>query len=443
LYSNTKRTMKKVLIITYYWPPSGGAGVQRWVKFAKYLRDFGWEPIVYIPENPHYPILDKSFEKDLPENLHVIKHPIWEPYSFYKKFMGMKKEEKVQHGFIQEKKQNSFKQNISVWIRSNFFIPDARKFWIKPSIKYLTGYFKNIEKPDVIISTGPPHSMHLIAMGLKKSLNIPWVADFRDPWTGIDFYDQLKLTTWADRKHKRLERMVLSTADAVISIGWTMAKELEDLGSKKVEVITNGFDEDDFKTNHTVTSKHEFILSHIGSLNKDRNPEILWQSLKELINENEEFRSKLKIRLVGKVDHIVNESIKKYHLEDFIIKIDYLPHDKLGSIFQSSEILLLLLNDTPNIEGIVTGKIFEYLAANRSILCIGSSTGDAAKIINITKSGKAVDFNDKKGISSFLLERFSEFQNGNKLKNNNQNIDTFSRKRLTENLCRILDDVTN
>jgi len=411
------------------------------VKFVKYLRDYDWEPVIYIPENPHYPVLDESFEKDLPKDLQIIRYPIWEPYSFYKKFMGMKKDDKVQHGFIQEKKQSTSKQYISNWIRSNLFIPDARKFWIKPSIKYLTQYFKQHEKPDVIVSTGPPHSAHLIGMGLKKNLNIPWIADFRDPWTGIDFYEQLKLTKWADKKHHKLEKQVLSKADKVISIGWHLAKELENLGAESVEVITNGYDDSDFQSSKTLPNNNKFVLSHIGSLNKDRNPETLWKTLSEIVEKDKEFAKKLEIKLVGKVDLFVLESLKKHHLQNNYVKIDYMPHDKLGEIFSNSQILLLLLNNTPNIEGIITGKIFEYLAANRSILCIGSSTGDAARIINETGSGKAVDFEDKNGILTFLKEAFSKFEKSKNLKNKNKNIKQFSRKKLTEKLAFILDEL--
>ncbi|MBE9481851.1 MAG: glycosyl transferase family 1, partial [Bacteroidetes bacterium] len=174
--------MKKVLIITYYWPPSGGAGVQRWLKFVKYLREFGWEPIVYTPENPEAPDIDNSLEKDIPDNLTVIKRKIWEPYTAYKKFIGQEKEQKINAGFLSENKKPKLSENISVWIRGNFFIPDARKFWIKPSVKFLTNYLKN-NPVDAMISSGPPHSMHMIALGLKQRLGIPWLADFRDPWT--------------------------------------------------------------------------------------------------------------------------------------------------------------------------------------------------------------------------------------------------------------------
>ncbi len=223
--------MKKVLIITYYWPPSGGAGVQRWLKFTKYLREYGWEPIIYTPENPESPNNDSSLEKDIPKNLTVLKTKIWEPYNFYKIFIGQKKDQKVNAAFLTESKKPKKFEKIAVWIRGNFFIPDARKFWVKPSIQYLTTYLKD-NPVDAVISTGPPHSMHLIAQGLKKKLNIPWMADFRDPWTNIDFYSKLMLTSFADHKHKRLELGVLNDADVVTCVGQTWLDELEDLYKK-------------------------------------------------------------------------------------------------------------------------------------------------------------------------------------------------------------------
>lgn len=436
--------MKKVLIITYYWPPSGGAGVQRWVKFIKYLGDFEIEPIVFIPENPHYPVEDDSFFKDIPENLKVIKFPVWEPYDLYKKFMGMKKEAKVQHGFIQEKKANRFKAFVSNWIRSNFFIPDARKFWIKPSIKYLENYFQN-DKPDVIISTGPPHSTHLIAFGLKKKLKIPWIADFRDPWTGIDFFDQLKLTSWARKKHFRLENEVLSNADKVIAIGWNLGDELKSKGAKDVEIITNGYDESDFINNGDIDfEKDKFVLAHIGSLNNDRNPLILWKVLSSLISEHPFFAEKLVIRLIGKADIKVTETIADYQLDRYLDKIEYIPHSLIPLQYKKSNILLLLLNNTPNIKGVVTGKIFEYIASGTPVLCIGSAHGDAAKIINNTEAGKAFDFNDESGIAEYLINQFQHF-----LKNtNNQNFDEekikkFSRKELTNSLKKVINSLVN
>jgi len=217
---------KKALIITYYWPPGGGAGVQRWLKFVKYLREFGWEPVIYTPENGEMPVIDSSLEKDVPDGVTVIRRPIWEPYSLYKKFVGAGKDEKINTGFLTEKKRPGLAEKLSVWMRGNLFIPDARKYWIKPSVKFLRSYLKK-NPVDVIISTGPPHSMHMIALPLSRELNVPWVADFRDPWTNIDYYKDLKLTKSADRKHHQMEKEVVTGATGIVVVGQRMKEEFE------------------------------------------------------------------------------------------------------------------------------------------------------------------------------------------------------------------------
>ena len=433
--------MKKALIITYYWPPSGGAGVQRWLKFVKYMRDFGWEPIVYTPENPEAPVIDNSLEKDIPDNLTVIKRKIWEPYTAYKKFIGQKKEQKINAGFLSENKKPGLSENVSVWIRGNFFIPDARKFWIKPSIKFLTNYLKN-NPVDAMISTGPPHSMHMIALGLKQRLGIPWLADFRDPWTNIDFYDKLKLTSWADHIHKRMENEVLRRADKVVTVSWNWAVDFQNIGARNVEVITNGYDEDDFENIKSSPSK-KFELIHIGSLNKDRNPINFWEALSELIKENKKLTKDLKITFIGQTDYSVFESLKKYSLDNYAEKADYKPHDELMNIAGTARILLLPLNDTPNVYGIIPGKLFEYIALKIPILCIGPENGDSAKIINECNAGIVADFEDKEKIKTALQGFYKEFIDGrlsystvdnNRLK--------YSRKKLTKDIADILNVIS-
>ena len=236
--------MKKVLIITYYWPPGGGAGVQRWLKFVKYLSHYGWQPVVYTPENGEMPVDDNSLQKDIPPGTRVIRRKIWEPYSLYKLFIGAGTGEKINTGFLTERKKPGLAERISVWLRGNIFIPDARRFWIKPSVNFLEGYLKK-EPVDVIVSTGPPHSMHLIARKISKKRNIPWIADFRDPWTNIDYYQDLMLTGYADRKHHKLEHQVVTHADRVVVVGNTMKEEFEAAYNRKIDVITNGYDSED------------------------------------------------------------------------------------------------------------------------------------------------------------------------------------------------------
>jgi len=231
--------MKKVLIITYYWPPSGGAGVQRWLKFVKYLREYGWEPVVFTAEGGEVPVIDDSLKKDIPENIEVIYGPIWEPYTAYKRLIGQKKGDKIQTGFLTENKKPKTTEKLSIWIRGNLFIPDARKFWIKPSVKSLSKYLKE-NNVDAIVSNGPPHTTHMIALSLKKKFDIPWLADFRDPWTNIDFYDKLLLSKWADKTHHKLEDEVINLADEVVTVSPNWAKDFLEQSKRKFQVIYNG-----------------------------------------------------------------------------------------------------------------------------------------------------------------------------------------------------------
>jgi len=431
--------MKKVLIITYYWPPSGGAGVQRWLKLIKYLRIYGWEAVVYTPENPEAPSLDNSLMKDIPEDLKIIKTKIWEPYTAYKTFIG-KKDQAINAGFLSETKKPRFSENIAVWIRGNLFIPDARKFWIKPSIKYLVKYLAK-NPVNAIVSTGPPHSMHMIALGIKKKLSIPWLADFRDPWTNIDFYDQLKLSVRADKLHRKKEKEVILAANKIVTVNLNMAKEFEEMGAKNTAVVSNGFDEDDYSFDKISLSK-EFSIVHLGSINKDRNPTALWEALKELLSEIESFKNDLKIIFIGKTDFSVIESINQNKLAAYTKNFHYLPHTEALEETAKAQILLLPLNNTPNAPGITTGKIFEYLAIKRPILCIGPSNGDCARILNETNSGKVADFGDKMKIKS-ILENYYELYKNKDLFVESKGLQKFSRKNLAGEIAGLLDSITS
>ncbi len=437
--------IKKVLIITYYWPPSGGAGVQRWLKFSKYLRDFGWEPVIFTPENPEAPSTDSSLQKDVPEGLEIIKNKIWEPYTFYKKFTGKKSSEKIQAGFIAEK-ENKFQllENIAVWLRGNLFIPDARKFWIKPSVKLLSKYLKNTPV-DLIVSTGPPHSTHLIALKLKEKLGIPWLADFRDPWTNIDFYNDLKLSKRADRKHHKLEREVLEKADAVTVISRGMEMDFQSKFKRRYHIIPNGFDDDDMVHAGISTEdqpQDKFVLAHIGSLNKDRNPFNLWKALKELVDEDSRFANVLEIRNVGKLDINALNALKHYGLETYLNKISYLTHQEVIAQQQRATILLLLVNRTPNAKLIVTGKIFEYIISGRPVLCIAPVDGDAAFIINQTKCGHVFGFDEVSELKNYLLEAFKQFQKGT-LNPECKNVDQYNRRVLTKKMAKLFAKTSN
>ncbi|HEY5507494.1 MAG TPA: glycosyltransferase family 4 protein [Paludibacter sp.] len=428
--------MKKVLIITYYWIPSGGAGVQRWVKFAKYLRQFGWEPIIYTPQNPEYPSIDHSFEKDIPADITVLKTPIWEPYNVYRNLTG-KKNQAINAGFISENKKQGWKDKLSIWIRGNFLIPDPRRFWIKPSVGFLSDYLK--ENPvDAIITTGPPHSMHLIGMGLKNNFpSLPWVADFRDPWTNIDFYKDLNLTWLADKIHHKLEREVLQKADTVLVVSSGMEEEFAPMKPKKLQVITNGYDESDVQVG-TLALDAKFSISHIGTLNAARNPRIVWKVLSEICVENSAFKKDLQIQLVGKVDFSVLEDIQTYRLQEQLLKIDYLSHSEAIAKQNTSQVLLLLINQSGNAKGILTGKFFEYMAAKRPILAVGPTDGDAAVVLNETGAGVMVDFADEQATKTAILNYYNQYKKGT-LSVQSESVERFSRRSLTGELAGLLD----
>ena len=428
--------MKKVLIVTYYWIPSGGAGVQRWVKFTKYLRDFGWEPVIYSPENPEYPSIDHSFEKDIPSDITVLKTPIWEPYNVYRNLTG-KKNQAINAGFISENKKQGWKDKLSIWIRGNFLIPDPRRFWIKPSVKYLTDYLQQ-NPVDAIITTGPPHSMHLIGMGVKRNIPaIKWIADFRDPWTNIDFYKELNLTYLADKIHHRLEKKVIQSADQVVVVSNDMKQEYELLKPLKIDVISNGYDEDDnHKANIQLDKK--FTVSHIGTLNTARNPTTVWKVLSELCTENSEFKSDMQIQLVGKVDFSVLEAIRTNGIWDQLLKIDYLSHSEAIAKQQSSQVLLLLINNSGNARGILTGKFYEYLAAKRPILGVGPTDGDAAAVLHETGGGVMVDFLDQKATKQCILDYYTKYKS-NTLNVQAGSVEKYSRRSLTGQLATLLN----
>ena len=430
--------MKRVLIITYYWPPSGGSGVQRWLKMSKYLPKNGWQPVIYTTENAEYPIVDPTLEKDVAPEAEIIRRPIFEPYTFYKRFLGMKQSDTIKAGFASETQKKGWKERISLWIRGNLFIPDARRWWVRPSVRYLMQYLK--EHPvDAIISTGPPHSMHLIALELKKTLDLPWIADFRDPWTEIDFYDELHLTRWADRKQQKLEREVLTQADKIVTVSWNWAKGLGRLGNRNVRVIQNGYD---WAVKPTVSEKPTpdvFSLTHIGTIGPARNAPTLWKALQELKSEMEGFGKALRIKLVGAVDQSAIKDLETCGLMENAELTSHVPHDEVQQIQENSQVLLLLVNDAPNAMGILTGKLYEYLASRRPILAIGPEDGDAARLLAETKAGQIVGFENKEKMKEAIRDLYQRYLENGLPDNPNAGIERYSREALAGEYVRLLD----
>ena len=429
----TMSSKKKVLIITYYWPPSGGSGVQRWLKFSKYLRDFNIEPIIYTVDNPSYPIKDTSLESEIPLDLEVLKQPIFEPNYFLSIFGNNKKKESA--GFLNP--NPTLLGRFFQYVRANYFIPDARKFWIIPSVKFLSNYLKN-NKIDAIITTGPPHSMHLVGLALRDKFKIKWISDFRDPWTEIDYFQQLPLTKKAKKKHHQLEQEVLEKSDMVIVVGETMKKKFLK-HNHNIEVLTNGFDS--YENSLTIELDSNFSITHVGSMNTDRNPTILWEVLYEISSENIDFKNNLRIKFIGKIDDTVIQDIQVFNPKN-IVRIPYLDHKEVRKYQASSQVLLLSINQVPNAKGIITGKIFEYLQAKRPILGIGPEDGDAAAILKKTNAGNIVGFNNKIELKAAVLKLYKDFKE-ERLFVKSINIEQFHRKNITRQLAQVIKKVVS
>ena len=429
----TMSSKKKVLIITYYWPPSGGSGVQRWLKFSKYLRDFNIEPVIYTVDNPSYPINDTSLESEIPLDLEVLKQPIFEPNFFLSIFGNNKKKESA--GFLNP--NPTLLGRFFQYVRANYFIPDARKFWIKPSVKFLSNYLKNNEI-DVVITTGPPHSMHLVGLALRDKFKIKWISDFRDPWTEIDYFQQLPLTKKAKKKHHQLEQEVLEKSDMVIVVGETMKKKFLK-HNHNIEVLTNGFDS--YENSLTIELDSNFSITHVGLMNADRNPTILWEVLYEISSENIDFKNNLRIKFIGKIDDTVIQDIQVFNPKN-IVRIPYLDHKEVRKYQASSQVLLLSINQVPSAKGIITGKIFEYLQAKRPILGIGPEDGDAAAILKKTNAGNIVGFNNKIELKAAVLKLYKDFKE-EKLFVKSINIEQFHRKNITRQLAQVIKKVVS
>lgn len=423
---------KKLLIITYYWPPAGGPGVQRWLKFVKYLPDFNVQPIVYIPENPTYPIIDNGLASEVSEKAIILKNKIFEPYGLAS-FFGKNKTKKISSGIIPNQKKQSFLEKTLLWVRGNIFIPDARFLWVKPSVKYLSKYIQE-NNIDTIVTSGPPHSLHLIGLQLKKDLGVKWFADFRDPWTTIGYHKALKLSSYAEKKHKTLEAAVLNTADTIIVTSKTTKTEFEAITSKPIEVITNGYDVEKI-TKQTLDAK--FTLAHIGSFLSERNPRILWKALKELTKENAAFKNDFQLKLIGAVSQEVLDTITEFKLNDYVLNLGYVSHQEAVEHQRKSQVLLLIEINSEDTKSIIPGKLFEYMVSERPIVAIGPNDSDFAEIITSTNTGVFFTYDEKEKLKALLLKYYQEYQNQN-LKVHAVGLQQYSRKSLTEKLSKLI-----
>lgn len=418
----------KVLIITYYWPPAGGSGVQRWLKFVKYLQEFEIEPIVYTVDNANYPKEDTTLLHQVPKNITILKQPIWEPTDllFWKHKNQQKKEV-----------SNTSKGGFLSFIRGNFLIPDPKIFWVDRSVKFLKKYILE-NKIETIISTGPPHSMHLIANKLKNTTHIKWIADFRDPWTSLYYNQDFKQGNFAKSKNKKLETAVLKNADCILTVSKVLKKEFAKI-AKNVAVITNGYDDENLNLK-SLKLDDKFSISYIGLLPKQSNPKVLFRVLHRLCEQNISFANDLKITFIGDISEEVKKEVLANNLTEKVSFMGYVSHHKAIEYQKKSQVLLLLIPNVKKSKGILTGKLFEYLTAKRPILAIGPEKGDLNDILNVTSAGVVVGFDNEEKLSKEILKLYQQYKKGI-LKVHATNIEQYHRRKLTEKLSEIIHNL--
>ena len=397
------------------------------MKFVKYLPEFGVEPIVYCPENPNYLKTDESLLQEVSNDITILKTPVTEVSKF-----AIRPKKKSASGVA-----NATNNKLLSFIRGNFFTPDAKVLWVKPSVEFLTDYLT--ENPvDVIISTGPPHSMHLIAQQLKESFDIPWMADFRDPWTDLYYNKEFFQLGFAKRKNKRLEEKVLKSADVVVTVGNELKKYFDRFNSN-VEVISNGFD-DEVDNHEKIELSQKFSLSYIGLLPKSSLPTNLLMAIQGLIDENSDFKNDIELNFIGDIHESVSALIHELQLSNYTNFFGYVPHKEAIKYQKSAQVLLVLIPNVNGNKGIITGKVFEYMAANRPILALGPINGDLQSILTNSNAGTIIDYDDYVKIKSVLIELYTKFKT-QKLAIRSKGIEKYHRRNLTKQLAAIIKQI--
>ncbi len=372
--------------------------MQRWVKFARYLSDFGWTPVVVVPEGAAYPVEDASLSADVPDGMEVIRVPIWEPFDAAQRLLGAQATEVERLGASAKagEEKDSVASRLAKWVRGNLFIPDARVGWVRPATKAIVRHL--LEKPAAaIITTGPPHSVHLIGRNVQRTMAqrgqpIQWIADFRDPWSDIDYLDDFHLTSWARQQHKKLERQVVNACDRLLVTAWGAAAGLLDISATEVRKrpdvwwIPNGWDAQDLPSpfpEAQAPDPETFVLAHFGSLYASRDFPAVWTAVRDwnLAAATLTDRRKIQLHFWGNTAPEVQASLRLLLPEEDVVIHGNLPHKQAVAQMAKADALLLLHNDTASGRKCIPGKLFEYLAVGRPLLAVGPDPGDLAWIM--------------------------------------------------------------
>jgi len=431
---------RKVLIITYYWPPAGGITVLRCLKLAKYLREFGWEPIIYTASNAQYPYLDDSNNADIPDGITILKQPIFEPLHLFKKLSGRKESDPLTNLVHVRDQKPSVIDKLGIWVRANFFIPDARAFWIRPSVHYLTNYLRD-NPVDAIFSDGPPHTNTAIACEVSKIANIPWLADFQDPWTQVDYYPLLGIKGRADRIHKQMEQTAFAAAKAMTIASPSWKTDLESIGAKNVNVLFYGYDESDF-SELTPVNDDRFTILHTGLLGFDRCPDPLITALSELVVEKPELATSIRVLQYGEIDYSVKRAFEAAGIGHMLELGGMVSRKVALQAMVSAAVLLLPLNKASNAKGRMPGKFYEYLRAKRPILALGPEDSDVGAILNKTGHGQMSTYSNVGGTKTFVLDAYDAWKHGAPF-HASETIKEFSNRELTKGVAGLLNQITS
>lgn len=432
--------LNKVLVITYYWPPSGGAGVQRSLKFVKYLSHMGYDPIVLTvrEDKASYPLHDPSLLLEVPKSVKVVRTNSFEPLNILSTIIGKKN---VPYGGFANANKESKKQKFLRWVRGNFFIPDARVGWIS----YAFNEAKRIiaeEKIECVYISSPPHSSQLIGLKLKEVFPmLRWVADLRDPWTDIYYYKDLLHGKRAKMKDEQFEKQVLESADAIVVVSEPIKNSFLEksvlVRPSKIHVLPNGYDESDFESGVSV-AKGIFNITYVGTMADSYKPEIFFNVFKRLVKQYAELN--IRFNFIGNAPWTLKKMVDDMGLEANCSWGGHIGHDEAVKEMQRANALLLIIPDTEGAKGILTGKLFEYLGAKRMIVGIGPADGDAADIIRECAAGEMFERNQEDKLFSWMKEKIEMWKSGDEFKAGNNFIKNYTRETLTKRLALILSD---
>jgi len=422
-------------VITYYWPPAGGPGVQRVLKFVKHLPEYGWQPCVLTVRDGEYPSRDPSLVQEVPADCAVYRTAALEPGPLYRRLVGMRASEPIPVATL-ARTGGGWRRRMSDWIRLNLFVPDAKIGWLPYGVRAGRRVIAR-EQPDVLLSSSPPATVHLIARRLAQASGLPWVADYRDPWTRIFHYAAAQRTRWAAARDRRLERRTLAAADTRVTINPLVADQLAGEASAGwFRLVPNGFDEDDFPDDPELTPAERFTLCYAGNLTTQQNPARLWRAIANLAARDQTFADTFRFVHLGVMEPAIRREIEAAGVLRFCELRGYVPHAEAIVALRRAHVLLLVIPDAPGNEAIATGKIFEYLATGNFVLGVGPLQGAAARLLEECSAG--VMRPHATSLEEILRERYLSWRRGERWEVDKAAVSRYTRRRLTGELAAIL-----